>query len=416
TDRNRELDSDGNHAPDGIVGPYNEKEGSFYTIKEIWSPVQFEKRTISPEFNGSFRIENRYFYTNLSQCTFKAEWVHFSSPDENLAEELKSSEDLKIDLAPGQKGVIQLRLPDNWQQCDALRIKATDPYGRLLNTWSWPVKYPEQKASELLTEKSAVKPSLQETEKELVVKANDLQFIFSKTDGTIQQIKKGDQLIPLSNGPVFVSGGKKVVQTTHRFEGNALIIETLFDRGDMLKWTVQGNGLLDLDAAYEPSNNFLFAGITFDYPEQKVAGMKWLGNGPYRVYKNRMKGVEYGLWEKAYNNTITGESGFIYPEFKGYHSEVYWAKILGKDSPDFKVYIHSKDIFLRMLTPAEPKAPAKTKIEYPKGDISFLHGINAIGTKFSDPGSSGPQSMPYQFSADKIHGRKITMKLTFDFR
>lgn len=90
-----------------------------------------------------------------------------------------------------------------------------------------------------------------------------------------------------------------------------------------------------------------------------------------------MKAVEFGLWEKAFNNTITGESGYEYPEFKGFHSEVYWTTISGKDSPDFKVFIHSKDIFLRMLTPLDPIVPAKTKIEYPKGDISFLHGINA---------------------------------------
>ena len=32
----------GNHAPDGIVGPYREKEASFFTIKEIWSPVFVE--------------------------------------------------------------------------------------------------------------------------------------------------------------------------------------------------------------------------------------------------------------------------------------------------------------------------------------------------------------------------------------
>jgi len=66
TDRNRVLDSQGNLAPDGILGPYNEKEGSFFTIKEIWSPVQFEKRYINSEFDGTFRIENRYFFTNLS--------------------------------------------------------------------------------------------------------------------------------------------------------------------------------------------------------------------------------------------------------------------------------------------------------------------------------------------------------------
>ncbi len=416
TDRNRELDSDGNHAPDGILGPYNEKEGSFYTIKEIWSPVQFEKRYISPEFDGSFRIENRYFYTNLNKCTFNAEWVRFSNPDESGKEEIIVTQNLKVDLAPGQKGTIQVNLPENWKQSDALRIKATDQYGRHLNTWSWPVKYPEAKTKELLTETSAERPTVQETEKELIVKANGLEFTFSKTDGILQQIKNGDKLIPLSNGPVIVSGAKPLKQTTYRFEGDNLVIETVFEKDDLFKWTINGTGLTDLEVSYEPANNCLNAGITFDYPEKNVAGMKWLGNGPYRVYKNRMKGVEFGLWEKAYNNTITGESGFEYPEFKGYHSEVYWAKITGKDSPDFKVYIHSKDIFLRMLTPADPVAPAKTKIEYPKGDISFLHGINAIGTKFTDASSSGPQSNPYQFNSAKIHGGKLNMKITFDFR
>lgn len=416
TDKNGELDTDGNHAPDGILGPYNEKEGSFYTIKEIWSPVQFEKRYITPEFDGTFRIENRYFFTNLNKCTFRAEWVNFSSPDHRISATVNATENLKIDLYPGQKGFIKLNLPEKWQQYDALRITATDQYGRHLNTWIWPVKYPEVKANELLTESSGERPMVQETEKELIVKTNTLSISFNKKDGTIRQIKSGDQLSPLSNGPVFVSGEKKVKQTNHRFVNNQLIIETFFDNNDQIKWTVKGNGLIDLEVNYNPGNNCPFAGITFDFPEENVGGMKWLGNGPYRVYKNRMKGVEFGLWEKAYNNTITGESGFEYPEFKGYHSEVFWAKIAGKGSPDFKVYIHSKDVFLRMLTPADPKAPAKTKIEYPKGDISFLHGINAIGTKFSDATSSGPQSNPYQFNPAKIHGEKLVMKLTFDFR
>ena len=42
TDKNGEIDTDGNHGPDGIVGPYHEKEGSFFTIKEVWSPIFFE--------------------------------------------------------------------------------------------------------------------------------------------------------------------------------------------------------------------------------------------------------------------------------------------------------------------------------------------------------------------------------------
>ena len=29
----------GNFGADGIVGPHAEKEGSYYTIKEVWCPV-----------------------------------------------------------------------------------------------------------------------------------------------------------------------------------------------------------------------------------------------------------------------------------------------------------------------------------------------------------------------------------------
>ena len=415
TDRNNELDSDGNHAPDGILGPYNEKEGSFYTIKEIWAPIQFEKRYITPGFNGVLNIENRYFFTELRQCSIVAEWVSFSAPGEKIREHINSSEELAFNLAPGTTGKLKLNLPANWQIFDALRITAVDPHGRHINTWSWPIKNPQLKARELLPEKLSSQPTLEETSAELKVKTGYLAISFNKKDGTIVEIKNQRQHIPLSNGPVFVSRDKQVKHVTHTFQDNHLLIEVTYENDDYVKWTIAGNGFVDLEIAYEPSGRSQFAGVTFDFPEENVAGMKWLGNGPYRVYKNRMKGVNFGLWEKAYNNTITGESGFIYPEFKGYHSEVYWAEIEGKTNPGFKVHVHSDDVFLRMLTPEEPADPAKTKFEYPAGDISFLHGINAIGTKFKAPENLGPQSTPNQFNAAKIHGGKLRMKLTFDF-
>ena len=416
TDKNGEIDTNGNNAPDGILGPHHEKEGSFYTIKEIWAPLYFEKRYITPEFNGQFRIENRYFYTNLNQCKLTAEWMTVSNPDEARSEKIATSETIKIDLAPQQKGTLQVKLPSNWQTMDVLKIKMIDQYGRLINTWSWPVKDPATKVKELITVQHTAKPEIQESSSEIKVKAANLNFTFSKTDGILQQVTKGNQLIPLSNGPLFVSREKKVAKVVNSFDGSDLIIETDYDNFDVVKWRFSGDGLAELSLSYAPANNNLFAGITFSFPEENISGMKWLGNGPYHVYKNRMKGTAYNVWEKAYNNSITGESGFVYPEFKGYHSGVYWANIEGKNVPGFKVYIESKDVFLRMLTPGDAKAPAKTKIEYPKGDISFLHSINAIGTKFTDATSSGPQSMPTPFNAGKIHGGKLEMKLLFDFR
>jgi hypothetical protein len=64
------FDGDGNHAPDGILGPHREKEGSFYTVKEIWSPVQVEPVTINRHWNGKLFLKNKFIYTNLKDCSF----------------------------------------------------------------------------------------------------------------------------------------------------------------------------------------------------------------------------------------------------------------------------------------------------------------------------------------------------------
>jgi hypothetical protein len=120
--------------------------------------------------------------------------------------------------------------------------------------------------------------------------------------------------------------------------------------------------------------------------------MRWLGRGPYRVYKNRLKGVEFDVWHKDYNDTQTGLS-WNYPEFKGFHSDMYWATLETREAPITLVF-GSGDQYLRVLTPSEPTAagsePRNTHMVYPPGDISILRGISAIGTKFTTAAQQGP--------------------------
>ncbi len=414
SDRRGALDSDGNHAPDGILGPYHEKEGSFYAIKEIWSPVYFEKRYITKEFDGTFRIENRYQYTNLNQCTFKAEWIGFSGPDDPVNEIILSREDITVQLQPEQKGRLNLRLPEKWQHSDALRISAYDPYGRHIYTWNWPVKFPGEKARELIHIDKGEKPVLTEKEDLIVVTVAGLKYTFSKRNGLLKEILNKEGTIPLSNGPVFFCREKKITEVNYNYAGNKVVLGITFEGDDHFTWTINEDGLLDLDIAYDPAGCDKNTGVSFDFPEERVACMKWLGNGPFRVYKNRMRGAEFGLWKKNYNNTVTGASEYEYPEFKGYHAETYWVKIEGNGSPGFKVFVHSNDVFFRMLTPEEGEDPRNTKVEYPIGDISFLHGINPTGTKFGHAVNLGPQSSSYGFGPS--HEGKLKMKLSFDFR
>lgn len=89
--------------------------------------------------------------------------------------------------------------------------------------------------------------------------------------------------------------------------------------------------------------------------------------------ENRIAGTNYNIWHKEYNNTITGESydNLVYPEFKGYHANVYWATLESDEVP-FTIYSRTDGIFYRIFTPVEPKYSAKkTMPDFPEGDISF---------------------------------------------
>lgn len=156
-------------------------------------------------------------------------------------------------------------------------------------------------------------------------------------------------------------------------------------------------------------------GISFSYPEKEVTGVTYLGNGPYRVWKNRLKGVTFDVWDKKYNNTMTGSTSVEYPEFKGYYSNLYWMRLITKSQP-ITVVCDSRDVFMRLFTPPNPPKVYNTAPPFPSGDISFMNGITAIGTKSQKPERLGAQGMPNKwFDYYKNLDMALNITLYFDF-
>lgn len=402
TDKNGILDTDGNHAADGILGPHLEKEGSYYTIKEIWSPVFFATRYITPSFNGEFSIENRYLYTNLKDCKFTYKLVDLPNPLEKEMRETESGTIESPDMQPGQKGKLSMFVPVHFFENDVLYITATDPYGREIYTWSWPIKTAKTVAEEMISYEKAGKIRVIEDAASINVQINTLSFKWDKSTGLFAGAKSDNQSIAFSRGPVLAVGNSEFQEIKNYSEDDNQVIECIY-KGDLkkAKWTVFSSGWLKLETSYKTPYETKFMGISFDYPEDQVKGVRWVGYGPYRVWKNRMKGNSFGVWEKAYNNTITGES-WKYPEFKGYHRNFYWATIQSKEQ-NFTIICPDEDIFLRLFTPEKPKGAGNdyTSPEFPTGNISFLHAIDPIGTKFTKPETMGPMSEPNQFLSEK---------------
>lgn len=414
-DFNDSLDTDGNHAPDGIVGPHREKEGSFYTIKEIWSPVQIVKPVPDKNFTGKLLVENNYIYTNLSACKFSWQLIKFPLANDNKTGYATIvAGKAAITLAPHTSGTMQLNLPANWAEADALNFTATDFYGRELYTWTWPIKSSSAIAEKMIDQVKrnlAIKdfsPVTEELKGNIYSILNEAnRFDFNITTGYLETVYKNGKSISFGNGPVL-AGVKQTLQKFNHYKtaNNSFIAEADYtgDASLHVKWIFTPGMPVKLEYIYTQTAPANFYGITFNVDESKITRVKWLGDGPYRVWKNRLKGTTLNVWEKKYNNSITGET-IDYPEFKGYYANMYWATVKSKES-SFSVYTNTGGLFLQLFKPGVPKTTFIPYVNppFPEGSIGFLNAIAPIGTKFKAANTMGPQSQLNDPSKEIVRG------------
>lgn len=406
-DKNDSIDVWGSNAPDGILGPYHGKEGSFYTVKEIWSPVQFEEVAIDSDFDGKFTVKNTYLYTNLKQCRFAYELVRFVKTFPDLDTEKESGEISSPDIEPGSAGNLTVNLPAGWDDFDVLYITSLDQSGRNINTWSWNITKPSDFAYRI-TGQGGGEVSASETDGFLTLSSGKTSVTFNMKTGLISGVLFDNQAIPFGNGfqPAGFRAGFK--QMNYWSEKGNWVIDMEYDSLVKARWTMLPGGILRLDYQYAFTGSCDFAGITFSYPGNLVTGARLLADGPYRVWKNRLKGPQFGLFEKKYNNTVTGQS-WVFPEFKGYYSNFYAVTIETKELP-FTIVSATENLYLHLFTPQAATNLTGVKGEvnppFPSGDISFLHCISAIGTKFSRADEEGPQGQKNtcRTGSEPLHG------------
>lgn len=415
-DLNDSLDTDKHRAADGILGPHHEKEASFYAIKEIWSPIFFERKEITKNFDGRLNIENRYHFTNTNQCSFSYQLkkLHFGNTD-------FTKTILSPNIPPNAKGVLKLQFPTDWKDYDVLYVTAKGVNGKEIFTWSFPItKYngrivPPKLVRENNTELFNVKTF----DSTFIIQVSNLEYSFSNTTGKVAYVKKNNQIIPFNNGPVLCEGSAVPDSVVYKKSTDSINVICYYPKKSLihsLVWRIDVQGILKMEIHYFPAAYFTnMVGVNFSYPESEIKAVEWMGNGPYRVWKNRMKGNKFGIWQKEYNNTETGEAPWKYPEFKGYHSNMYWCKFVGKQQ-SFKVYTDTEDLFFRLFTPTW-KTDQWHNYEpiFPSGDISFMQGIPGIGSKTQRNETTGPMGQKNIFyDYEKDPKRALKMVLYFD--
>ena len=410
TDQNGIIDCVGNFGADGIVGPHMEKEGSFYTIREVWSPVQWKYLD-----SGKITIENCYNFINLKDCKFTYKLLQMPEYGKTDVKVIKEGKFESPDAAPGQR--VQLALPRNYLEADAIQLTAIDPNGQEIFTWSYKFRMRVGNLNRKALRENTQQYTYTEDGDQLLVKNDNRQYTFSKKTGMLMGVSVDGKKISFSNGPRFVAAKrsdrsddgfynhddkqaeKKKTQYTEyadqgAFAGFTFSDSTLvanYQHGSLEKvtWRFLQDGGAYMDVDYYFNGVVDLLGVCFDYPEQMVKRKTWVGKGPYRVWQNRMEGPQYGLWSNDYNDPIPGET-FEYPEFKGYFSNVSWMKL---ETTEGQLGIEGINLKVGVYTPRD----GRDHILYtlPETGIAILRAIPAVRNKVNTTDLNGPSAQPY---------------------
>lgn len=404
TDQGGRIDANRDLAPDGMVGPRHEKEGSFFAVRDIWSPVQIPLPALPADFAGRLPVRNRYDFLNLSGLTFEWRLMRYAPPGARMYHRsMPGYGRFKgPDLPARTDGELTVPLPENWREADALVLTALDAQSREIWTWAWRWKSGAAAIGRAVTTADAV--SLTEEGGETVVTVGRNVARFNRATGRLAALERDGRRLSLGDGPRLAAYRRtdrvlapvapakgRLVNFSARMEGGSAVVAASFDAGVReTRWTISPDGDVRLDYGFDGPGIVDLLGIDFDYPEEKMKSKKWLGAGPYRVWQNRLRGVSLELWETEYNDPIPGIS-WQYPEFKGWFSRWEWMDFTTTEGR-FALLNDGGNPYVGVYSPRDGKN--NPVLVLPRLGLGVYQVIPAIGTKQSQPSNLGPQGQP----------------------
>ena len=410
TDQNGRPDANRDLGPDGMLGPRHEKEGSFFTVREIWCPVQIPLATLPEDFSGRLPVRNRHDFLNLSRVTFEWRLMRYAPPGALLFHRslLAHGRLAGPDVAARSEGELDLPLPADWREADALLLTAIDAQARELGTWSWRWKSGAAAIGRVDSGRTAV--TLTEEGGETVVSVGRNTVRFDRRTGRLASLGRDGRPVSLGDGPRLVAYRRekrvlepvaastgRLLSFTAGMEGESAVIVAKHEAGVReSRWTISPDGDLRLDYAFAGPGRVDLLGVDFDYPEEKMRSKEWLGSGPYRVWANRLRGGSLNRWDTEYNDTIPGFT-WNFPEFKGWFSRWDWMAFTTTEGR-FALLNDGGQPYVGVYAPRDGKN--NPVLVLPRLGLGVYQVIPAIGTKQSAPSDLGPQGQPHEVTGE----------------
>ncbi|MDX1385508.1 MAG: glycoside hydrolase family 2 TIM barrel-domain containing protein, partial [Thermoanaerobaculia bacterium] len=272
-DRGGVLDTAGNFAPDGIVGPYREKEASYGAVRRIWSPVQVANSRIASTEEPRLLLANRFDHASLSDVVFEWQWQELPAPGEMPAEPATGGSLVGPPIAPGSAGALAVPPLPAGTVADALGIRAVGVDGRELGTWMLPVAGSLRNPPRLPLRPAAEEGVTVEVGAAGTILNGHGLVVELDGRGRLRALERDGVRVELGPGPVPASrrGAPREPSGSERLEDG---VEYRLATGEWFRWHLEPGGWLRLDYRFQPRGRSPLAGVRFEVDEEDVAGMR----------------------------------------------------------------------------------------------------------------------------------------------
>ncbi len=353
------LNNDSSFCANGLVHADREIKPHIWEVKKVYQNIGFAVADLK---KGRFTIENKFAFTNLSQYDFG--WVL-----ESNGEAIKSGMLATIDLAPGQKTAVRIKLPrkgpaagEEWLlKIEAKTRKATlgVPAGHLI-AWG---QFPIGKTPATPLDLTGVPPlKLEQDDSTAVISGYEFKIKFDKKQGQIVDWTYQDQpMIASGPQPNFWRGGVdsdvanwnqlhlraapwKTAgpdQEISRFKiyhpkpalVKVEVFSSLLEGKARYRTTylIYGSGDVEIKNYFSPREETLPAlprfGMALRLPDE-FTKVEWFGRGPHESY-----------WDRKTGAAVTRHSGliddqffrYVRPQETGNKTDVRWLSVSRDD-------------------------------------------------------------------------------------
>jgi beta-galactosidase len=368
----------------GIVTSERETTPKYWEVKKVYQPVKIE--IDSPPRPLLVRVTNRFDHLNLNELD--ARWqliLNGEAIDEGNFE--------SRNIPAGKSGLIDFK--DNWPKprensADqhysfrvSFRLREDTPWAKAGHEIAWEqveLSNESEPRGETVDTSTLLPLKVLEAAEVVGIKGDNFEAVFDRQSGTLDALQYDGKDILASDQPAGPTAqsfrspadndrgfGKwlalnwhnaglatpqsqvtkfEVAQPAKNLAQLDIITEHTVTQGKILhecRWTIHGDGSIDLDNKFTPSGNLpplprigLIMKLASDFDN-----FSWYGHGPHENYADRLESTPLGVWK----NTVAEQAfPYVRPQETGNKEGVRWLALTNKEGRGLLVVAEDKPI------------------------------------------------------------------------